>query len=154
MPLSYLDTSGLVKRYLPETGSTWVTRLCQQEPIAASLIVVPEMASALARRAHEGSLTVQQRDALFQAFVRDARAFTLVDPNQAVAQRAARLLLQAPVHVRLRALDAVHLASALHAFARARRRGVATGHFVSSDLALLTAAQWAGLSTQNPETQT
>jgi predicted nucleic acid-binding protein len=154
MPLSYVDTSGLVKRYVPEAGSAWVTRLCQQEPIATSLIAVPEMASALARRAREGALTVQQRDTLFQAFVRDARAFTLVDPNRTVAQRAVRLLLQAPPGVRLRALDAIHLACAQSAFARARRRGVATGDFVSSDVALLTAAQWAGLSIQNPEIQT
>jgi predicted nucleic acid-binding protein len=154
MPLSYLDTSGLVKRYLPEAGSAWVTHLCHQEPITTSLIAVPEMASAFARRAREGALTSQQRDALFRAFLRDARAFALVAPNRTVVQWAARLLFQAPPHIRLRALDAVHLASALLAFARARRRGVATGDFVSADLDLLAAAQWAGLSTRNPETQT
>ncbi len=153
MPLCYLDTSGLVKRYVPEAGSAWVTHLCEQEPLATSLIAVTEIASALARRAREGSLTEQQRDTLFRAVVRDARTLVLVDTNRLVAQRAAQLLLAAPAHFRLRALDAIHLASAVHTFARARRRGVATGTFVSADEALLAAARWAGLTTQNPESE-
>ncbi len=32
--LSYLDTSALAKRYVPEVGSAWVARLCQREPVA------------------------------------------------------------------------------------------------------------------------
>ncbi len=62
--------------------------------------------------------------------------------------------MQAPPQVRLRALAAIPLASALQAFARARRRGVAVGDFVTADVTLLAAAQWAGLTTQNPETAT
>jgi len=41
-----LDTSALVKRYLPEVGSVWVASLCEQEPIVTSLIAVTELASA------------------------------------------------------------------------------------------------------------
>jgi hypothetical protein len=48
-------------------------------------------------------------------------------------------------------LDALHVASARLAFARARRRGVATGNLVTADTALLGAAIWAGLPTLNPE---
>jgi predicted nucleic acid-binding protein len=149
--LTYLDTSALAKRYLPEVGSAWVAHLCQQEPVAISLVAIPELASALARRVREGALTTQQRNTLFQAFGRDARAFTVVEPNQAIAQHAATLLLTAPLPVRLRTLDALHVASAQLAFARARRRGVATGSFVTADRALLDAASWAGLPTLNPE---
>jgi predicted nucleic acid-binding protein len=151
MALAYLDTSALAKRYLPEVGSAWVARLCRQEPVATSLVAIPELASALARRTRQAALTTQQRDALFQAFVRDARAFTMVEPNQAIAQQAAILLLTAPLPVRLRTLDALHVASAQLAFARAHRRGVATGSFITADRALLDAASWAGLPTLNPE---
>ncbi len=151
MALAYLDTSALAKRYLPAAGSAWVARLCQQEPVAISLVAIPELASALARRVREGALSAQQRDALFEAFVRDARSFTVVEPGQAIAQQAAALLLTAPLPVRLRTLDALHVASARLAFARARRRGVATGSFVAADRALLDAASWAGLPTLNPE---
>lgn len=151
MALSYLDTSALAKRYLPEVGSAWVEQLCQQEPVAISLVAIPELASAIARRVREGALSAQQRDTLFQAFVRDARSFTVVEPGQAIAEQAAALLLTAPLPVRLRTLDALHVASAQLAFARARRRGVATGSFVTADRALLDAASWAGLPTLNPE---
>jgi predicted nucleic acid-binding protein len=151
VPLAYLDTSALAKRYLPEVGSAWVERLCQQEPIAISLLAIPELASALARRAREGGLTTQQRDVLFQAFVRDARSFTVIEPGQAIAQQTAVLLLTAPLSVRLRTLDALHVASAQLAFTRARRRGLATESFVTADRGLLDAASWAGLNTLNPE---
>lgn len=145
MALTYLDSSALAKRYLPEVGSAWVARLCQQEPVAISLLAIPELASALARRTREGALTTQLRDTLFQAFIRDARSFMVI------AQQAATLLLTAPLPVRLRTLDALHVASARLAFAHARRRGVATGSFVTADRALLDAARWAGLPTLNPE---
>jgi hypothetical protein len=154
MPLTYADSSAVVKRYVPEVGSRWVAELCERERIALSLLVVPEVASALSRRAREGTLTPTQRDTLFRLFMEDMRTYAVVSYNQTIAQRAARLLVQAPVQVRLRALDAIHLASALHAFARARRRGVAVGDFVTADAQVLAAAQWAALSTQNPETQT
>ncbi len=75
----------------------------------------------------------------------------VVEPNQAIAQQAATLLLTAPLPVRLRTLDALHVASARLAFARARRRGVATGSFIAADRALLDAATWAGVPTLNPE---
>jgi uncharacterized protein len=151
VPLAYLDSSALVKRYLPEPGAAWVARLCQQEPIAISFVTVPEVASALARRTREGALTGQQRDMLFQAFVRDARTFTVVGLHQATAQQAASLLLTAPPPVRLRTLDALHVATARWVFARARRRGLDTGSFVTADRALVDAATWAGLPTVNPE---
>ena len=151
MALAYLDTSALAKRYVPEVGSAWVARLCQQEPVAISLVAIPELASALARRTREGALSVQQRDTFFQACLRDARSFTVVEPNQAIAQQAATLLLTTPPSVHLRTLDALHVASARFAFARARRRGLATGSFIAADRALLDAASWAELPTLNPE---
>jgi len=48
--LTYLDSSALVKRYVPEAGSEWIDRLCKTEPVVVSLVAVPETASALARR--------------------------------------------------------------------------------------------------------
>jgi len=62
------------------------------------------------------------------------------------------MLLEAPLHLRLRSLDALHLATARLAFARARRRGVATGAFVTADQELAAAADWAGLTPLIPET--
>lgn len=151
MPLAYLDSSALVKRYVPEVGSAWVSRLCQEQPVAISLVTIPEVASALARRTREGAFTVPQRDVLFQVFIRDARSLLLIDLNQTIVQDAATALLAAPRPVRLRTLDALHIASAQRAFVLARRRGIAPGDFVTADRALMDAAAWMGLSAANPE---
>lgn len=151
MPLTYFDSSALVKRYIREAGSDWVVRLCQAEPIAISLITIAEIASAFARRTREGTLTVQQRDTLFQFFLEDAPSFVTAAPNPTITRQAATLLLTAPVPIRLRSLDALHVTSAQWSFARARRRGIATGSFVTADHGLLEAARWAGLTAVNPE---
>ena len=151
MPLTYLDSSALVKRYIAEAGSAWVSHLCETEPIVISLISVPEIASALARRTREGVLTEPQRDTLFRLFLSDARSFVVIGLNQTITQQAAAMLLTAPLPVRLRSLDALHVASAHWACARAGRRGIATGSFVTADRALVEAATWAGLVAVNPE---
>ncbi len=151
MPLTYLDSSALVKRYMDEAGSAWVTRLCASEPVAISIITLPEIASALGRRTREGALAAGQGHTLFRLFLKDAPTFLIIGLNQAVALRSAAMLLTAAPPVRLRSLDAVHLASAQWTFALARRRGVATGAFVTADRALVQAALWAGLATMNPE---
>lgn len=94
MPVHYLDTSAVVKRYIPEIGSAWVMGLCANESV---------------------------------------------------------IITACPPTVRLRSLDALHLASARTAFSTAGRRGLDVGSFVSSDRALLAAAQWVNLSVANPE---
>ena len=153
MALAYLDTSALVKRYVLERGSAWIKQLCETEPIAISAIASAEVASTFARKAKEGVLTAAQRDTLFGLFLSDAQSYVVIGMNKTVVQRAAVMLLTAPPGVRLRTLDALHAASAERVFGRARRRGIATGDFVAADGNLLAAAQWAGLSTVNPETQ-
>jgi uncharacterized protein len=151
MPLNYPDTSAIVKRYIPEVGSGWVAQLCQQEPVAILVITFPEIASALTRRTQEGALTADQRDLLWEAFIRDARTFTVIGMVRSIARQASMLLLSSPHTVRLRNLDALHVASAQQAFVRARRRGLATGSFVTSDRALVDTAVWAGFPTINPD---
>ena len=88
---------------------------------------------------------------VYRVFVRDAGAFVIVRLSHTVVQQAAGLLLTAPAPVRLRSLDALHVASARWSFARARRSGLAVGAFVTSDRALAVAAGWVGLSVENPE---
>lgn len=151
MPLTYLDSSGLVKRYVPEAGSAWVTHIRNTEPVAISLVAVVEIASAIARRRREGSLTEEQASAIYRLFVAGLASCVVIGVHQEVIQRAATFLLTAPAPIRLRSLDANHMASAQLAFDRARRRGIAVGAFVSSDIALLAAARWSGLAIENPE---
>jgi predicted nucleic acid-binding protein len=157
MLLNYVDSNALVKRYVSDTGAAWVTQLCETQPVVVSILAIPEVASALARRARAGELTAAQRDTIFHQLLADTHSYIVVSLHKTIVQRAARLLLtasSAPEPIRLRTLDALHLSSAQWTFARARRRGIATGVFVSADLALLAAAQWVGLATENPERHT
>ena len=150
MPLHYLDTSALAKRYLTEKGSAWVMALFGSEPVAISLLTQIEMASVLARRSREGALTATDRDAIFQLFLSDAADYMVLGLTSRVVREASMLFSATPL-LRLRTLDALHLATAQWAFARARRRGIATGSFVAADRGLLEAAGAAGLPIVNPE---
>ncbi len=151
MALHYADTSAVVKYYLPETGSGWVATLFASEPIAISLLTLVEIASALGRRTRDGDLTPEQRDRVWGLFLRDLPRYVVLGMPQRVAYEAAALLLTSSPPVRVRALDAIHLATAQWSLARARRRGVATGNFVTADRTLAEAAAWAGLPAVNPE---
>jgi len=151
MALHYLDTSALVKRYLPEAGSGWVNSLVSSNPVAVSLLAAVELASALARRTREGDLTPEQRDTVFRSFLADARDYVILAVTQGITEDAATMLLTSPPSVALRTLDALHLAAARVAFAQARRRGLEIGAFVTADRALAQAVAWAGLTLVNPE---
>src|SRR5262245_48535581 len=70
VPLQYLDTSALVKRYLADQGSGWIRALMTTELVAASDLTTTEIASILARRVREGTLAPTQANELFATFLR------------------------------------------------------------------------------------
>lgn len=113
--LAYVDTSMLVKRYLPEQGShEFEARLLAEQPdLLASQLAQPELASALRRRVRQGQIEAQYMQAAWDGFEQDMQrnAIRLVALDPACVQRATTLLrrLQSP----LAALDALHLATAL-----------------------------------------
>jgi hypothetical protein len=71
VPFYQFDTSALVKRYVNETGSIWVRTivdLASGNVISTAQVTRAEVASALARRAREGSLSLVESERLIQAF--------------------------------------------------------------------------------------
>ncbi len=86
--------------YVPELGSTWVASLCQQQPAAISLIAVPELASALARRAREGALRGGRAQPGDCPAGRDAAAHGTALGTPADAGRLARRLSSAGIRPR------------------------------------------------------
>jgi predicted nucleic acid-binding protein len=105
----YLDTSALVKLYVDEDGSLAVRRAVERaDLIATSAIAYVEARSAFVRRRHEGGLS----SAGYRRIVRDLDAdwdrYWVLGVSDALVREGARL---AEAH-RLRAFDAVHLASA------------------------------------------
>lgn len=146
----FLDSSALVKRYVPETGSAWINAIAF--PNTGNLIIISritwiEVLSALARRQREGNLSDIDVNLIIQSFRYDLNnQYQVVELDQALAETAGQLVNQYP----LRAYDAVQLASVLRikpAFASATSTLLI---FVTADDRLLTIAQTAGLITDNP----
>ena len=153
MPLLYFDTSGLMKRYVREVGSNRVDALLIQATPAISSIGRVEMASALARRVRERTMTVERRDEIYAQFLSDLSAAILVVPDEALLARASELPWISPPDAPLRALDAIHLASALTVFEEFPAETGDRGTIVTADRQLQREAEHAGLSVIDPEAQ-
>lgn len=146
----FLDSSALVKRYVPEAGSAWVQAIADV-PIGNLLIISRitwvEVLSALARRQREGSLSDTDVDLIIQSFRFDLHnQYQVVELDRVLAENAGQLVNEYP----LRAYDAIQLASVLRiqtAFVAATSTSLV---FLTADDRLLTIAQTAGLLTDNP----
>jgi len=146
----FLDSSALVKRYVPEMGSAWMQAIADAATgnlLIISRITWVEVLSALARRQREGSLNATDVSLIIQQFRFDlTNQYSVVEINQILAESAGQLVNQYP----LRAYDAVQLAAVLRiqpAFAMATSTPLV---FLNADDRLLAIAQTAGLLTDNP----
>ena len=108
--MRYFDASALAKRYVREKGSVKVRRLLSSGVPATSRLSSVEIASALARRAREGSISDEQRERALAVLDADVSAMLVIELTPAIVTRAQTLLKR---HT-LRAGDAIHLASCLH----------------------------------------
>jgi predicted nucleic acid-binding protein len=112
----YLDTSALVKVYLPEPRSDEVNAaIAGRVDLVVSDLVITEAVAALARRVREGDLGREAAARLHGALLDDFEHdhFARVDLDPATHRAAERFLLSLPVA--LRAADALHLALAASA---------------------------------------
>ena len=110
----YLDSSALVKLFVPEPESDSLNEaLLGAKGVILSDLALTEMASALGRRTREGVLTTRQARHLHREALRLTASCRHVELTPPVHRRAERLLLSLPMP--LRALDALHLATALEA---------------------------------------
>ncbi|MCX7855120.1 MAG: type II toxin-antitoxin system VapC family toxin [Anaerolineae bacterium] len=141
----YLDSSALVKRYLPERGADWVRRVATSASIAMAEFSIVEVASALARRVRAGDLDSCLCDDLLEVFLQDAEGYSVLAPNRSTVLLAVDLTRRHP----LRAYDALQLATALQLADALRSEGFSLT-FVSADERLCTAAEQEGLPTVNP----
>lgn len=117
----YLDTSALVKVYLPESDSDAVeATLMGRTDIILSDLAVTELTAALARRAREGSLAWLDCQRIYQCVLRDLKEgeYRLQDMTAEVHREAERLLMVLGRQITLRAADALHVALASVAGAR------------------------------------
>lgn len=130
------DSSSFAKRYIAEPGSDQVDEILQNTTeLGLSILCVPEIISALNRRAREGVLPqtgYEQAKAQLVADVGDAIVLQLTPDVAATAVT----LLENNI---LRAMDALHVAGAMVWGADL---------FVTADRQQFTAAQQSGLNSQ------
>lgn len=137
--MAYVDTSALLKWYVPERGSDlfgeWMSG---QQQIEISRLTCVEVRCALARRQRAGTLREEHATHALEQFMADVHdgLFTLHSLNDQTYLDAENLVAVSPTP--LRTLDALHLAVAF---------GRTCNSFVTADTALAQAAGEAGLTT-------
>lgn len=149
MPIFYLDTSALVKRYRTEQGTEVIEALLAnplpEDRFFVSFLSIIELTSGVLRLTKGGQLSEDTANEILARFRRDLRELFRVWPlNEEVAVSAVTVVEE---H-KLRSADALHLATAQ------RIASLAPGAqtvMVSSDSELLRAAGVAGLITLDPQ---
>lgn len=149
MSIFFLDSSALVKRYMPEVGTVWVRGLTSDSAghdIIIAQITPVELISAISRHYHDNQISLL----VFQAFKRLLRRY-IQTQYQVITLSNTILLWAMHLHetYRLRAYDSVQLATALEL--NARLLGNRTKlTFVTADVRLLQAATAERLTSDNP----
>ena len=150
MAIYFFDSSGLVKRYIAETGSAWVQALTDSlsgNSIHVARVTGAEVVSAIARRQRRGATTAADAAAALVAFRADfQRAYFPLDVTAATALLAMDL---AERHG-LRGYDAVQLAAALELRSQCLAAGLPPPIFIAADNELNAAAVAEGLAVDNP----
>jgi len=112
----YLDTSALVKLYVPEPRSDELeAAIVGRRDLFVSDLALTELCSALARRTRAGDLSPRDAERVYRRAARDLSEnfFRRAELTPLVHRQAERLLLSIGRDVPLRAADALHLALAL-----------------------------------------
>lgn len=144
MAWAYFDTSALIKRYIDEPGRREVLKLLRQYDCVASAVLPVEVRAAVRRRGSEGTLDEEEIPAILKRLAADRAFWALVEVSREVLGAAETLAAMHP----LRALDAIHVASAQLFAARVPPPAPL---FVSADDRQTTAAAALGMPTRHIE---
>lgn len=146
----FFDTSGIVKRYVTETGTTWILGLVTPQrgnTIYLAEITPVEVVAAITRRGRGGGLSPHDAIAALKAFHNDF-------PAQYLPVSITPALLREAMHLAekhgLRGYDAVQLASVLEIHRQHLAVGLPSPVLVSADAELNSAALAEGLQIENP----
>jgi predicted nucleic acid-binding protein len=145
---SFVDSSALLKLYIPEPGAVWMTQTVRPGGIAVSDLAITEIGVTLTRLARMGLLPEREARDTWKLFRRDVRGFLIYRLDRAALVGAANIA--ARIAMPLRSLDALQLRGSIEAAADARRARQAPPTFVSADDRLLRAAASLGFATDNP----
>ena len=125
----FFDSSALVKRYIEEEGSGRVEKISRKAgDVMVSMICLPEIISAMNRERREGSINPGQYEIIKQRLLSEFEDFLSCPLTPDVIALSIGLLEK----FSLRAMDALHIASALE---------IRADVFVSADKDQLRAAK-------------
>lgn len=150
MPVRYVDSSALAKRYFPETGSSWLRNALDPNNGAEVYIgpVTPvEVISTISRRERGGTLSPADATGARVVFDRDFQTeYHLVELSPSLRAHA---MLLAETHG-LRGYDAIQLAAALEVKAFCDSSGLGNLELLSADQELNAAAIAEGITVEDP----
>jgi len=150
MSVHFCDSSALVKRYVTEIGTAWLTATLDPNigsRIYIAQITIVEVVSAITRRERGGHTTANDAIKALTRFENDWRkeittvelSAVLVDDAVALARKYA-----------LRGYDAVQLATILEVHNERTALGLSSLPLLSADTDLNAAALSEGLTVDNP----
>ena len=145
----YLDSSAVVKYYVPETGSAWIRELIDAKEYKSTIsrLTVVEVAAAVEKRRRMKEISERHRVRILARFGMDYRQrYSVVRVNDSIVELAVDLTGRHP----LRAYDAIQLATALSLDQLVRENRLPPITFVSADAVLCQAAKAEGLTAMNP----
>jgi uncharacterized protein len=150
MPVYFMDSSALVKRYISEAGSAWVLGLfdpaLDNEFFVAAITGV-EIIAAITRRSRGGSISAADATLVCNQFRNDFQSdYQVVEMMEGIIT-SAMALAEAQG---LRGYDAVQLAAGCAVNTLCLSNGLPPVIFVSADKELNIAAVSTGLLVENP----
>lgn len=152
MAAYFFDSSAIVKRYLIEVGSGWVSStadLAAGNEIYLARITFVEVISAVTRKSRSSGLSATGAMKAIADYRHDfTNEYSLIEITPTIIEQAGDI---AELHA-LRAYDAIQLAAALQIDAEMKSAGGFAITLVSADGALNTAALAEGLAVDNPNT--
>lgn len=149
MAAYFLDSSAVVKRYVSETGTAWVSGITAATVNKVYLVrlTLVEVISAITRKARGTGITTAGAAIAVANFRRDfLNQYAKVDLSPMLIEYAADL---AETHA-LRGYDAVQLAAVLEVNIERAAIGLSAITLISADVALNAAAAAEGLAVDDP----
>lgn len=150
VPVYFVDSSALVKRYSNETGTTWVRSLVDPatgNQIFLARITRVEVVSAITRKNRSGGMSaVDAAAAIARLRLHLTNEYATINISSTVIDSA---MVLAETHA-LRGYDAVQLAAALELRADCLAIGIPAPTLISADVDLNLAAIAEGLVADDP----
>jgi predicted nucleic acid-binding protein len=150
MAAFFCDSSAIVKRYVAETGSVWLSAITN--PVGGNRVYIAritfvEVVSAITRREKGGHISTNDADNARLLFEQDYLSeFRKVEISENLTSEAANLAKK----YALRGYDAVQLAAVLETEKERLALGLSSLTLLSADTNLNNAAIAEGLLVDNP----